>query len=136
MKKVHVNILMVILFWATLVSSGHAESSCCDPGAGCCSTSNVSGVQQQPHAFSGAPSQTKVGTANKPLPQINPMPWSAVVNQIGNPQRLAPGAGCCPGTNPTNECCGSQPQSALRHRPSSFAITEVYAFNTFLGTLW
>jgi len=46
MKIVHVNILMVILFSAILVSFSYAGASCCDPGAGCCSTSNVSGGQQ------------------------------------------------------------------------------------------
>ena len=82
MKIVHVNILMVILFSATLVSFSYAGSSCC-PGAGCCDTTNVSGGQQQLRASSGGPSQTKVGTVKKPAPQINPMPWSATVNQIG-----------------------------------------------------
>ena len=129
MKIVHVNILMVILFSATLVSFSYAGSSCCDPGAGCCSTPNVSGGQQQLRASSGGPSQTKVGTANKPAPQINPMPWSATVNQIANPQ-------CCPGTNTTNGCCGSEPQSALHPRPGASAITEIFAFKPFLGTLW
>lgn len=136
MKIVHVDILMVILFSAILVSSSYAGSSCCDPGAGCCSTSNVSGGQQQLRASSGSPSQTRVGTANKPAPQINPMPWSATVNQFGNPQRLAPGTGCCPGTSTTNGCCGSEPQSALHPMPGASAITEIFAFNTFLGTLW
>jgi hypothetical protein len=136
MKIVHVNILMVILFSAILVSFSHAGASCCDPGAGCCSTSNVSGGQQQLRASSGSPSQTRVGTANKPAPQINPMPWSATVNQIGNPQRPAPGTGCCPGTKATNGCCGSELQSALHHRPGASAITEIFAFDPFLGTLW
>jgi hypothetical protein len=136
MKIVHVNILMVVLFSAILVSFSHAGASCCDPGAGCCSTSNVSGGQQQLRASSGDPSQTRVGTANKPAPQINPMPWSATVNQIGNPQRLAPVTGCCPGTNTTNGCCGSEPQSALHPRPGASAITEIFAFKPFLGTLW
>ena len=129
MKIVHVNILMAILFSATLISFSYAGSSCCDPGAGCCSTSNVSRGQQQLRASSGGPSQTRVGTANKPAPQINPMPWSATVNQIGNPQ-------CCPGTNTTNGCCGSEPQSALHPRPGASAITEIFAFKSFLGTLW
>jgi hypothetical protein len=129
MKIVHVNILMVILSSAILVSFSYAGASCCDPGAGCCSTSNVSVGRQQLRAPSGGPSQTRVGTANKPAPQINPMTWSATVNQIADPQ-------CCPRTSTTNGCCGSEPQSALHPRPGASAITEMFAFDPFLGTLW
>jgi len=130
MKIVHVNILMVILFSAILVSFSHAGASCCDPGAGCCSTSNVSGGQQQLRASSGSPSQTRVGTANKPAPQINPMPWSATVNQIGNPQ-------CCPGTNSAGGCCPDTSGPVLSPNPrAASALTEIFAFNPFLGTLW
>ena len=143
MKKVHVSTLVVILFSATLVSFSYAGASCCDPGAGCCSTSNVSGGQQQLRAPSAGPSQSRTKTAKEPAPQINPMPWSATVNQIGNLQRLLPaastgipGAECCPGTNSTSGCCGSEPQSALHPRPGASALTEIFAFNPFLGTLW
>jgi hypothetical protein len=136
MKIVHVNILLVILFSTTLVPFSYAAASCCDPGAGCCSTTNVSGGLQPPRTFSGAPSQARARTANKPSPQVNPMPWSATVNQIGNPQRLGPGTGCCPETNTTNGRCGSEPQSALHPRPGASTITEIFAFNPSLGNLW
>ncbi len=152
MKKVHVSTLMLILFFATLVSFSYAGASCCDPGAGCYSTPNISGGQQ-PRASSGTPSYAEVGTANKPAAQINPMPWSATVNQSGNPQRLlppvstgAPGTRCCPGTNTTNGCCAGQPESALPPSPDSLSkeqptpsaslITEIFAVGPSLGTLW
>ena len=135
MKTAHVNILVAILFSVTLVSFSYAGSSCC-PGAGCCGTPNISGYQQQLSAPLTGNAQTKLGTVKKPAPQINPMPWSAAVNQIGKPQRLAPGTGCCPGTNATDGCCGSGPQSALPPRPGASPITELFAFKTFLGTLW
>jgi hypothetical protein len=135
MKKSYVNILMVILFSTTLVSFSYAGSSCC-PGAGCCDTTNISVSQQQLRAPLTGTAQTKLGTVKKPAPQINPMTWSATVNQIGNPQGITPGTGCCPGTNTTNGCCGSEPQAALHPRPVASAITDIFAFNTFLGTLW
>ena len=144
MKKVYVSTLMVILFSAALVSFSYAGASCCDPGAGCCSTSNVSGGQQQLRASSSGPSQTKVGTANKPAPQINPMPWSASVNQIGKLQRLLPaaspgipGTGCCPGTNSAAGCCPDPSGSVLSPNPgAASALTEIFAFSPILGTLW
>jgi len=153
MKKVYVTTVMVLLFSAALVSFSYAGASCCDPGAGCCSTSNVSRGQQQLRASSGGPSQAKVGTANKPAPQINPMPWSASVNQIGKLQRVLPaaspgipGTGCCPGTNSTRGCCGSDPKSTSTSGPGALSrekqtptaplITEIFAVGPSLGTLW
>ena len=43
-------------------------------------------------AATGGPSQAKVVTTKIPAPQINPMPWSASVKQIGDLQRLLPAA--------------------------------------------
>lgn len=144
MKRVYLSALTVILFSATLVSFSYAGAGCCDAGAGgCCSTPNISGGPQQPRASTTAPSQPKLATVKTPVAQINPMPWSAAVNQSGNLQRLlpsvstgVPGTGCCPGTNTTNGCCGSEPQSALHPLMDASAITEIFAFNPFLGTLW
>ncbi len=153
MKKAYVSILMVILFSTVVVSFGYAQGSCCNPGSGCCGTSNIAGVQQQPAAASGGPSQAKVGTAKMPAPQINPMPWSASVNQIADLQRLLPapttglpGTACCPGTKSAGGCCGSPLQSALiqvksdltgqKSTPSASAMREILAFSSIFGTLW
>ena len=62
MKKVYVSTLMVILFSTVVVSFSYAQGGCCSPGSGCCGTPNIAGVQQQPRASSGGPSQAKVGT--------------------------------------------------------------------------
>ena len=153
MRKVYVSILMVILFSTVVVSFSYAQASCCAAGSGCCGTSNIAGVQQQPAAASGGPSQAKVVTAKMPAPQINPMPWSASVKQIGDLQRLLPaattglpGTACCPGTNSAGGCCGSPPQSALiqdqsyltgqKSTPSASAMSEILAFSSIFGTLW
>ncbi len=143
MKKSYVSILMVILFSATLVSFSFGQSSCCNPGSSCCGSPNVSAGQQQVRTYSIGPSQTKVGTAKKPAPQMNPMPWSASVNQIGSLQRLLPasstglpGATCCLGTNTASGCCGSQLQATSSPLPGGSTMAEVLAFRPFLGTLW
>jgi hypothetical protein len=138
MKTAHVNILVAILFSATVVSFSYAGASCCDPGAGCCSTSNVSGGQQQLRSSAGGPSQTRVGTANRPAPRLNPMPWSATVNQIRT-GRLAPASvstGCCPGTNSTVGCCEIEPKSTLHSSPDRSMLPEMFAISPLLGTLW
>jgi len=129
MKRVYLSTLMVLLFSATLVPVSYAGTSCCDPGAGGCSTSNVS-KGQQPRASATSPSQPKLAAVKTPAPQINPMPWSATVNQIGNPQ-------CCPGTNSAGGCCPDTSGPVLSPNPrAASALTEIFAFNPFLGTLW
>jgi hypothetical protein len=137
MKIVHVNLVMMILFSATLVSSGYAGAICCDPGAGCCGTPNISADQQRLHAPFAGSDPNKPGTVKKPTAQLNRMPWSATVNQIGA-VRLAPSVspGCCPGTNITGGCCDRDPKSTLPPRPGTSMVDEVLAFNPFLGTLW
>ncbi len=129
MKKICVSVLMMIVFSAAMVSVSFAQASCCNPGSACCGTPSISSYQQRLSAPSAGPSHTKLGTLKKPAPQINPMPWSATVNQIANTQ-------CCPGTNTTNGCCGSEPQSALHPRPGASAITEIFASKPFLGSMW
>jgi hypothetical protein len=153
MKKANVTILMVILFSTVVVSLGYAQGGCCSPGSACCGASNIAGVQQQPAAASGGPSQAKVGTAKMSAPQINPMPWSASLNQIGDLQRLLPAAAtglpgktCCPGTNSGGACCGNPLQSALiqvqsdltrqKSTSSAPAMREILAFSSIFGTLW
>lgn len=143
MKRVYVSTLMVILLSTILVSFSYAQASCCDPGAGCCSTSNISGGQQQVRASIAGPSQAKGTTAKKSVPQINPMPWSASINRIGGLQRLLPAAAtgipgteCCPGTNSTSACCASDTQSTSPPGPRGSTMTEILAFSPFLGTLW
>jgi len=153
MKKVYVSTLMVILFSTAVVSFSYAQASCCAAGSGCCGTSNIAGVQQQQPAVSGGPSKAKVVTAKMPAPQINPMPWSASVNQIGDLQRLLPaatkglpGSTCCPGTNSGGACCANPPQPALiqnqnyltgqKSTPSASAMSEILAFSAIFGTLW
>ena len=153
MKKVYVSTLMVILFSTVVVSCSYAQASCCAAGSGCCGTSNIAGVQQQPRAATGGPSKAKVVTTKIPAPQINPMPWSASVKQIGDLQRLLPaattglpGSTCCPGTNSAGGCCVSPPQSALiqnqnyltgqRSAPSASSMSEILAFSAIFGTLW
>ncbi len=89
MKKICVSILMMIVFSAALVSVSFAQASCCTPGSACCG--NVSGGQQELRS-SSASSQTKITTAKKTTPQLNAMPWSASVNQIGSLQKLLPAA--------------------------------------------
>ncbi len=153
MGKVYVSTLMVILFSTVVVSFSYAQASCCAAGSGCCGTPNIAGVQQQPGEASGNLSQAKVVTTKMPAPQINPMPWSASVKQIGDLQRLLPaattglpGKTCCPGANSTGGCCGSPAQSALiqvqsdltgqESTPSASAMNEVLAFSSIFGTLW
>jgi len=136
MKKLCVSILMMVVFSAGMVSVSFAQTSCCSPGAGCCS--NISSGQQQGPVSTAGPSQTKVITAKKPAPQINPMSWSASVNQIGT-VRLTPASvstGCCPGTNSTSACCESDPKSTSPLRPNASRVTEILAVKPFLGTLW
>ncbi len=153
MGKVFVSTLMVILFSTVAVSCSYAQVSCCATGSGCCGTSNIAGVQQQPRAATGGPSKAKVVTTKIPAPQINPMPWSASVNQIGDLQRLLPAAAtglpgktCCPGTNSAGGCCESLTQSALiqdksylpgkKPTPITSAMREILAFSSIFGTLW
>jgi hypothetical protein len=134
MKKVYVGTLMVILFSTVVVSFSYAQASCCALGSGCCGTSNIAGAQQQPRALSGGPAQVKIEAANKRAPQINPMPWTASVNQIENLQRLLPAA---PGSQP--QSASIQGQSHLTRQkstPSASAMRELLAFSSIFGTLW
>ncbi len=138
MRRVHVNILMVLLLSVTLTSLSHAGANCCDPAAGCCSTSGISGDQQRLRAPSTGSNHTKIGTVKKPAPQINPMSWSDTVNKIGT-VRLAPtsvSSGCCPGTNNGAECCESVPKSTLPPRLETSMSGAISASSPFLGTLW
>jgi hypothetical protein len=138
MRIVLVNILIVILFSASVVSFSHAGASCCDPGAECCATPNISGGKQRLLTPSTASDQIKLGTVKKPALQINPIPWSATINQIGS-VRLAPASvstGCCPGTNSTGGCCERGPKSTLLLSPNTSTVTEILAVKPFLGTLW
>ena len=134
MEKAYVSILLVILFSTVVVSLGYAQGNCCNPGSACCGTSNISAGQKQIRATSPAPTQMKLRTGNQSPPQLNPMPWSASINQIGNLQRLPSAAS------------GSQPQSALiqdqsdltgqKSTPRASAMSEILAFSSIFGTLW
>ena len=153
MGKVYVSILMVILFSTVVVSLSYAQASCCSCRFGMLRYVPISRqARSNIRATSPAPTQMKVRTANQSPPQLNPMPWCASINQIGNLQRLPPAASrasrhdLLPWNNSAGGCCVSPPQSALiqdqsdltgqKSTPRASAMSEILAFSSIFGTLW